>query len=34
MAAVGKAIGDELRAKSVNRPDRQMAQIGKVKTTG
>jgi hypothetical protein len=34
MAAAGKAIGDELRAKGVNRPARQMAQIGKVKTTG
>jgi hypothetical protein len=34
MAATGKAIGDKLRAKGVNRPDRQTAQIGKVKTTG
>jgi len=32
MAAAGKAIGDELRTKGVNRPW-QMAQIGKVKTT-
>jgi hypothetical protein len=34
MAAAGKAIGDELRAKGVNHPARRMAQIGKMKTTG
>jgi len=34
MAAAGKAIGDEFRTKNVNRPALQLAQIGKVKTTG